>query len=201
LSLGPFKVADPVRELVWEGRTMNAPFPVEAPADAAAQMVLGKLLVSQNSVPIGEINFQVRVVAPSGAAESAHAPTGEARRYRRAFVSYSSHDRAEVLRRVPMLTAAGIGYFQDLLDLKPGDRWSDELYRRIDESDVMFLFWSSAAKASEAVQKEWRYALERRGEGFIRPVLIEGPPVPPPPPELAGLHFNDSVLYFLRQES
>jgi len=97
-----------------------------------------------------------------------------------------------------MLPAVGIRYFQDVLDLDPGDRWAHELFRHIDESDVMFLFWSSAAKASEWVTREWQYGLERKGDAYIRPVVIEGPPPPEPPPQLKHLHFGDRALYFIR---
>jgi hypothetical protein len=41
----------------------------------------------------------------------------------------------------------------------------------------------------------------QRGEDVsppeIRPVIIEGPPVIPPWEDLAHLHFNDRVLYFM----
>lgn len=98
-----------------------------------------------------------------------------------------------------MLTAAGIKFFQDVLDLEPGERWEPELYRQIDASDVFFLFWSRAAKESPWVEREWRYGLERKGDGFIRPVVIEGPPPVEPPETLRHLHFNDKVLYFLAE--
>ena len=39
-------------------------------------------------------------------------------------------------------------YFQDVLDLEPGERWERALYRHIDESDLFLLFWSSNAKQS-----------------------------------------------------
>ena len=107
-----------------------------------------------------------------------------------AFISYAAQDRSEVLRRVQMLPAVGIRYFQDVLDLDPGDRWAKELFRHIDESDVMFLFWSSAAKESDWVQKEWKYGLEKFGDDFVLPVIIEGPPVPEPPEQLKHLHFS-----------
>jgi len=76
------------------------------------------------------------------------------------------------------------------------------LDRKIDESDVFFLFWSTAAKRSEWVIKEVRYAIERHGgDEFappeIVPVLIEGPPPVAPPAELRHLHFNDKFLYFI----
>ena len=123
----------------------------------------------------------------------------EARRYQSAFASYASPDRNEVIKRVQMLRAAGIQCFQDVLDLEPGDRWEKQLYRHIDECDVLFLFWSSSAKKSQWVEREWKYALDRKGDDFVRPVIIEGPPIVPPPPELAHLHFNDKVLYLLQK--
>jgi hypothetical protein len=122
-------------------------------------------------------------------------------RYRYAFISYASQDRTEVLKRVQMLDRTGVDYFQDLLSLDPGERWKRTLYRKIDDSDVFFLFWSTAAKQSEWVMKEVRYAIERRGGNEfappeIVPVIIEGPP-PVPPAELRDLHFNDKFLYFI----
>jgi TIR domain len=76
------------------------------------------------------------------------------------------------------------------------------LYRKIDESDVFFLFWSTAAKQSEWMIKEVRYAIERHaGDEMappeIVPVMIEGPLPVAPAPGLKGLHFNDRLLYFI----
>jgi TIR domain len=89
-----------------------------------------------------------------------------------------------------------------VLNLEPGERWERSLYRHIDESDIVLLFWSKAAKKSKWVRKEVRYALERKhGNEFappeIGPVLIEGPPVPRPWKELAYLHFNDPRIYLM----
>jgi len=107
-----------------------------------------------------------------------------------------------VLKRVQMLTLLRIGYFQDVLHLKPGDRWERKLYRHIDKCDLFLLFWSTAAKRSQWVLKEVRYALKRKGGDHlappqIHPVIIEGPPAPEPPDELAHLHFNDKLIYFM----
>ena len=65
------------------------------------------------------------------------------------------------------------------------------------------LFWSTASKESKWVTKEVQYALARKGGDDSRPpeivpVLIEGPPVPLPNPELAHLHFNEKLLYYMR---
>lgn len=191
---------EPYQELVWIGNTESVQFEVTVPHTQPPGTLIGKVLVSQDSIPIGRILFKLEVIAAREEVASPKPPTtcrGTATRYNQAFISYASEDRDEVLRRVQMLQAVGIRYFQDVLDLEPGDHWMQELSHRIDESDVMFLFWSSAARNSVWVRKEWQYGLETKGEDFIRPVIIEGPPPPEPPKELQHLHFSDRVLYFL----
>jgi hypothetical protein len=54
------------------------------------------------------------------------------------------------------------------------------------------------------VRQEVRYALHRHGGDElappeIKPVIIEGPPVAEPWEELAHLHFNDRILYFMNR--
>jgi len=194
-------IEDPLQELVWQGHIDCVQFGLSIPETQPPSTLLGKVLVSQNSVPIGRVLFILRVVAAATGQpdrELAREPCGTATRYNLAFISYASKDRPEVLRRVQMLSAVGIRYFQDLLDLDPGDHWAQEIFRHIDESDVMFLFWSSAAGESEWVRKEWQYGLEKKGDDYIRPVVIEGPPPPEAPAELRHLHFSDRVLYFLK---
>jgi hypothetical protein len=90
-----------------------------------------------------------------------------------------------------------------VLSLEPGDRWEKKLELGIDECDLFLLFWSTESKRSEWVRKEVRYALARSGRDElsppqIRPVILEGPPIVEPWEELAHLHFNDRMLYFMR---
>ena len=70
----------------------------------------------------------------------------------------------------------------------------------IPASDVFYLFWSAHASASKWVEREWRTALRTGGLDFIDPVPLQPPEDAPPPPELAGLHFNDWMLAFRRRE-
>src|SRR5262249_26629415 len=103
------------------------------------------------------------------------------------------------LRAWSTFRIAGMSVFQDVLDLEPGDRWERELYREIDDCDVVLLFWSRAAAESPWVAKEIDYALARKqGQDDrppdIEPVPIEGPPIPTPPEKLRHLHFNDALL-------
>ena len=129
------------------------------------------------------------------------APKGEmAGRYNQAFLSNASPDRKEVLKRAQVLSAAGISFFHDVLSLDPGARWEQEIYKAIDGCDLFLLFWSRAAKESEWVIKEAEYALRCQGEGNtpdIVPVILETPPPLPPPPSLAGIHFNDRIHYLI----
>jgi len=101
-----------------------------------------------------------------------------------------------------MLARLSVQYFLDLLSFGPGERWERSLYKYIDDSDVFFLFWSTAAKDSEWVTKEWQYALTRQlGDAFalpdIVPIVIEGPPFVSPPPELRHLHFDDPFAHLI----
>jgi serine/threonine protein kinase len=201
------QVDDPVASLVWRGRPEAVQFGVTVPPDASGT-VIATLYVSLNSAPLGHVKFKLTIdAAPSVLAHAAAQPEpqGEsARRYRAAFISYASKDRDKVLERVQMLPLVGIRYFQDVLSLEPGDRWQRRLELGIDQCDLFLLFWSAEAKESKWVRQEVDYVLKRRhgddlAEPEIKPVIIEGPPVIEPWAELAYLHFNDRVLYFMRR--
>lgn len=123
--------------------------------------------------------------------------------YRRAFLSYATHDRPEVLKRAQALRAAHIEFFQDLLSIEPGERWERRLYQEIDRCDLFLLFWSKKAAASKWVLREAERAVARQNasadeEPDITPIILEGPPVPQPIPDsLKHLHFNDHLLYLI----
>ena len=202
-------IDDPVASLVWQGRPDAVQFGILVPPGASGT-IIATLSISLDSAPLGHVKFKTTVESPSAASlMSASAaepePQGElARRYHVAFISYASKDRDKVLQRVQMLPLVGVRCFQDLLDLEPGDRWLRRLELGIDECDLFLLFWSSEAKSSNWVRQEVRHALQRRGGDDlappeIKPVIIEGPPVVEPWEELAHLHFNDRVLYFMNR--
>ena len=204
LSLPGLVIDNPVEKVTWHGEPEHVQFGVHVPAEFAKQEIVGTVYISEASVPFGHVKFLIRIAsdgdfAPSNA-KSASLQTFK--RYEHAFISYASSDRSEVLKRVQMLSRFHIDFFQDLLTLEPGQRWEKEIYRSIDRSDVFFLFWSSAARNSEWVMREIRYALQRKGtDEFaapeIVPVIIEGPPAVPPPDELSAVHFNDAYIYLI----
>jgi tetratricopeptide (TPR) repeat protein len=205
LVMPGLEVDEPVQSLIWSGRPESVQFGVTVPPGRNTGRLIGTVAASVNSVPVGHIKFEFTVTAAnSERTEIDLEPVGdEARGYAMAFCSYASEDRDEVIRRVQMLTALGIRYFQDILDLDPGDRWQQKLYQHIDECDLFLLFWSTNARESEWVRRETDYALMRKGDDpfappEIRPIIIEGPPVVRPWEELSDLHFNDRLIYVLQ---
>jgi hypothetical protein len=203
LSIPKLEVDEPIQQLLWNGRADWVQFGVTVPSNLTQKTIIGTLTVSQNSIPIGHLKFKLSIIPAASSNSIEPKLVGEAAHlYRKAFVSYSSKDRKEVLKRVQGLAVTGIEVFQDVLNLEPGDRWEKELYRHIDECDLFLLFWSTAAKESPWVLKEALYALERQGKDGLNPpeiipVIIEGPPLVSPPDELQHLHFNDKLLYLI----
>ena len=189
-------VDKPVRHVTWAGRTAPMQFAVTIDRDYPDHAIIGKVSIFIRGVPVGHLVFTLAIRE-----NSRRRPVGTgARVYEQVFVSYAARDRDEVLRRVQMLSALRLSYFQDILTLDPGDRWEQQLYKYIDSADLFLLFWSAAARDSEWVLKEALYALHRKHSDDsppeIIPVVIERP-FPAPPPELAHLHFGDQTLYVL----
>ncbi|MEE9588983.1 MAG: toll/interleukin-1 receptor domain-containing protein [Hyphomicrobiaceae bacterium] len=144
---------------------------------------------------------QVRAVAPEPCV-TPELTGASARRYQHAFLSYASEDRAEVLKRAQVFN---IDFFQDILSLSPGERYEKKIYAKIVDSDLFMLFWSRHAHASEWVGKEIDYARERQQqhpEGLpdIVPIVLEDPPVAPPPKRLGDRHFNDPIATLIAFE-
>lgn len=203
LDIPSLVIDDSVQELVWRGRAEAVQFEAFVPENCTLGSIIGTVTASINSIPCGHVKFKITVVQEFVQNEKISDPVGEqSRLYKKAFISYAAKDRDKVLARVQMLKSVGIDYFQDIVDFEPGARWENEIYRQIKECDLFLLFWSSSAKESEWVMKEVKYALNRKGnDDFslpeIRPVIIEGPPIVPPPENLSHLHFNDKLVYLM----
>lgn len=201
LAMPGLRCADPIQSIVWEGSPDAAQFAVEVPGDCPSGAYLGSVTISAQSIPIGHIKFKLRVTETGSEALTNEAVGEEAKRYSLAFISYASADRSKVLARVQMLSLVGIRFFQDVLSLRPGDKWETEIYRNIDSCDLFLLFWSKAARDSDWVLNEVRYARKREPAPEIKPVILEGPPVIAPPEDLNDIHFNDRLVYFILDQS
>jgi hypothetical protein len=184
--------------IFWDGEIGNACFQVDVPDDIKSGPTPGLVIVrSEGGQQIARVPIQVEV---ADRAQEAAPATQPIPRIRRAFASYAAEDRDEVLGRIQGMQKIlpDLEVFLDVARLRSGQNWERELWRVIPQSDVFYLFWSAAAKASQWVEKEWRCALDRRGQDFIDPVPLVSPEVVPPPRELAEKHFGDWTLAFVR---
>lgn len=202
LSVPGLEIDEPVQTLVWRGHPEPVQFGVHVPDSIEAGTLIGSLSVAMASIPVGHIKFKLKIGTDAQAQEETELAEESAQRYRSVFISYASEDRDEVVKRVQLLRALHIHFFQDIWSLEPGARWEKMLYRYIDESDLFLLFWSNTAKNSAWVTKEVSYALSRKAQDETKPpeiipIPLEGPPVVTPPEGLQGIHFADPMLYLL----
>ncbi len=198
------QVDQPVQKVRWQGVATSVPF-VAKVTGAVSGGAVARFNLILKGVPIGTAVVSVAVAASPAADRMVN--LGTTRRHRKAFLSYASPDRAKVLERNQILKAVGIETFQDVVSLEPGQRWERQLYRHIDDCDLFLLFWSQAARNSEWVIKEAEYALKRADADseeerleFV-PIILEGPPVVPPPPSLQNVHFNDPLRYLISAQT
>lgn len=114
---------------------------------------------------------------------------------KKAFFSYSSKDRDVVLTMKQGMEGLcpDVECYVDFLFLRGGQRWLEEVHRKIDESDALFLIWSENAYKSKWVKEEWTYALNTKGIDFIHPLAIEAvdPEKCPVPEALDSIHFGN----------
>jgi TIR domain/Carboxypeptidase regulatory-like domain len=200
LQMLGMQVDEPVQVHKWKGDALEVSYIVLVPKDFPPGESFGKVIISLDGIPIGRLHFKTEIVSAATEVAATKPTAGQMTFYKTAFISYASKDRPEVLKRVQMLKAQNIPFFQDMISLNPGDRWAKELYKNIDNCDVLYLFWSEAAKESEWVQKEVLYAYELSKDDAmpdIIPIPIEGPPPVKPPDELNFLHFNDEFIYLI----
>jgi len=200
LQVDGCEIDDHSQMAIWQGEITSAEFGVKVLPGFNGKKLIAKLTIAINGVPAGMIKFRIKVQKEVAVFETINAQV-KTTHYKSAFISYASADRNEVLRRTQMLSASGVSFFQDVMNLKPGELWENSLYKEIDNCDVFYLFWSTSAKNSKWVKEEYHYAQKLQASGKaieIIPIPIEGPPAPLPPDELSHLHFNDGFLYFIQ---
>lgn len=98
----------------------------------------------------------------------------------RVFICHAKEDRARALELHACLVEAKMDPWMDERSLQPGDRWDQEIERRIRETDYVVVLQSRslAAKTFSYVNKEINLALEqqrhaRAGISFVIPLQIE----------------------------
>jgi hypothetical protein len=196
IKIDGLKCPDSHKWITWTGEIGSTAFVVEVPAGASEGTYAGRASIRLNGCEIARMSFVVRVGAPK--LDFGEIPS-QTTAHRKAFASYASEDRVEVLNRIQGMEAAyrGLDVFVDVVKLRSGQNWEQELRRRVSDADVFYLFWCRHASQSDWVSKEWHWALQTKGEDFIDPVPLEAPELAPPPQELAAKHFNDPLLAFI----
>lgn len=181
--------------IYWIGEEGNGSFRVTVPMNIEKGIHFGQARVVLDTLEISRVHFELHVGMKED--ELDDVTTSESR-VMRAFASYATEDREEVLGRIQgMLKALPyLDIFFDVASLRSGENWEERIKEEIAARDIFYLFWSLAASQSLWVEREWRTALSTRGITGIDPVPLESPDKVPPPPELAALHFNDWTLAY-----
>ena len=186
----PGCVCNPPRiSFLWLEDWHRAEFRVRALSDAPASnaAINGKVSFYVGPILVAEVKVNA-VFSDAHTQTSTPAAVISVEPYQAVFVSYSHEDLRIVRELEKAYTALGLEYLRDVRKLRSGERWDAALLVMIEKADIFQLCWSSAAKSSPYVEREWRHALGKGRPGFIRPTYWEEP-MPPPPPELAAIHF------------
>ncbi|HYU30794.1 MAG TPA: toll/interleukin-1 receptor domain-containing protein [Thermoanaerobaculia bacterium] len=184
----------PQARLTWSGAWQRADFTMIATGDRVGHVIEGSIACYVGPLLVADLRLPVVVPSPGAPAEDTPEPgpgLQSARLYQSVFASYSHDDTPMVEAMEKACQALGMDYLRDVMTLKSGQSWSDELLRMIERADIFQLFWSTPASRSPYVEQEWRHALGlsgRKGAAFIRPIYWERP-LPPVPEPLRSLHF------------
>lgn len=93
----------------------------------------------------------------------------------KAFLSYASRDSNLVRQLKYGLEQNKIGAYMFEGDRQPGMEIEEKLAKRIDESDLLVVFWTREGSRSTGVRWEIDYA-KRKGR-MVMPIVEEGVPV------------------------
>ena len=195
LSSMGLDIKDEIEERIWNGKYLNFEFVVKIPADFKEEQIVFWATVYVNEILATKLKL---VLDCEGKQEK------NIKIFRNdilsAFVSYASQDRNRVACIVQGMEKArpDMNIFFDVVNIHSGEIWETVIKNEIENRDILYLCWSRYAKESEWVEKEWKYALENKGEECIEPIPIESPDITPPPVELQKKHFNDKMLYIIK---
>ena len=185
------------REVVWRGTPLLEAFDLTVAADAPERL-RASVRLYVDDMPYGAVKWSIKHMTET---PDLGPTSAKLKPYRKIFVSYSSRDRTEVLKRVQVIDVSKDEFFMDLLDLNAGERWEKELYRNISSCDAFYIFWSKNAQKSEWVLKELEFACGLQQNHTddlpdIVPIILEVPP-PLPPDFVSDIHFNSNIAYII----
>lgn len=187
-------IEDNVEEEIWEGAYLQFQFAVTLPADYEKDRVLFHASVYINDLLSSTLKFTASCSASQPQRLQIHR-----RDIMSAFISYAHQDRKQVATLVMGIKKVrpDMDIFFDITALRSGDRWEPKLKAEIEQRDILYLCWSRNARASQWVDREWRYALALKGPDGIEPLPLDSPDKCPPPEELQHMHFHDNLLFVI----
>jgi len=97
------------------------------------------------------------------------------------FLSHSGRDAAFTRRLYEAVRDAGLAPWAYWQDIPRNENFVAEINRSLEESGVVVLVWSAAARASEWTEREWTAALAMEGEKqrrFLGVVVLDEKPLP-----------------------
>lgn len=197
LSSPDVDIEEPEETQIWQGSYLRFSIDFSVPQDCAKSQILLRALVSFNGIPATRLRILVNLGRPAGTPCSVKRLD-----IRSAFVSYSSDDTRVVYLLADTIRTClpDIDLFVDRSCLRPGELWSERLLHEIDVREMLFLFWSRAARKSPYVEQEWQHALKEKGIEGICLVPLESPQLCPPPKALEKLHFGSPLLYLIPED-
>jgi hypothetical protein len=191
LSAPDLAVERAERTFAWDGEYQTLDFRVSVPADAPSRRTTLTFEVLVGAMDVGPLILDLEI----GAVASAEPARAVAESPATAFVSYSHKDLNAVYHGVSVLqTFYRADFFVDRDSLVPSAPWEEQLGDAIVARDVFLLFWSSNAAASREVEKEWKYALEKKGLRAMRIHLLERVDVATIPEPFHSLHLDNKWL-------
>ena len=194
LTIEDWKIENATQQMVWFGVPTSVEFEVPVPAAIKSEKAIGTLIISNMHGPIGRLKFNLQIINES----ETSAPEGEAQvrslAYSQAYMAFAPDDMPQVDAHLLSLQQTGVSFIRT--QEGQADEWEVELVGHLKESELFYLFWSSAAENSEAIEAEWQYALRFRNSSENRlpdiiPIVVEDPG-PEPPAELAFLNFTSA---------
>jgi hypothetical protein len=183
------------RWFTWAGEIGNASFSIIVPPGVLEGDLVALASIRLNGCQIAKLSFLLNIGSKTMPSRAVHCQTVT---HRKAFASYASEDRDEVMARVQNIQAVynGLKICVDSVDLRSVTYFEYDLYSRIDAAGVFYLFWCRHAMVSGWVTREWGRALKSKGLDFIDPVPLESLESAPPPEELAARDFDRPLLVF-----
>jgi hypothetical protein len=180
---------EPKRQTIqWHGEMTTVSFRVVPDAALRSDRLVGRCEVRTRRASLCSVHFEIPISAttPSRPTLAVGCPL------RSVFASYARLDFLRVWPCVRGMKAVGVQVFMDRAILRPGQRWQEEIFRQIELSEKLLLFWSRHARNSGWVEREWRYSLTQKGIDSIQPFPLADPRRVPPPAELGEtLQFDD----------